>query len=185
MKPMSFMKAHRLFQASLLLSAAIALSACGFHLRENATLPPEMQRVHLAVNGGGELERHLARALQTSGATVEDDSGAGIAELRVPVAAFSTETLSAGGYVRITEYAVRYQVQFDVLDAAGQVLVPHQRIDMSREYSYDAGNTIGNASQVQEIQRSLNGDMVQAILFRLQAAGKHELAAPASTASTH
>ena len=83
---MSFMKARRLFQASLLLATALALGACGFHLRENATLPPEMQRVHLTVNGGGELERHLARALQTSGVTVEDDSGAGIAELRVPVA---------------------------------------------------------------------------------------------------
>jgi LPS-assembly lipoprotein len=185
MKSMSLMKAGRLLQASLLLVAAFALSACGFHLRENATLPPQMQRVHVTVNGGGDFQRHLARALQTSGVTVEDDSGPGIAELRVPVAAFSTETLSAGGYVRITEYAVRYQVQFDVTDAAGQILVPHQRIDMSREYSYDASNTVGNESQVQEIQRSLNDDMVQAILFRLQAAGKHELATPASASSTH
>jgi LPS-assembly lipoprotein len=56
---------------------------------------------------------------------------------------------------------------------------------MSREYSYDAGNTIGDESQVQEIQRSLNDDMVQAILFRLQAASKHQLAAPAPAASTH
>lgn len=181
---MSFMKAHRLFQVSLLLAATLVLGACGFHLRENATLPSHMQRVHLAVNGGGEFERQLARALQTSGATIEDASGPGIAELRVPVAAFSTETLSAGGYVRVTEYAVRYQVQFDVLGPDGQVLVPQQRIDMSRNYSYDAGNTIGNASQVEQIQRSLNDDMVQAILFRLQAAGKHELAAPAGAAST-
>ncbi|HJW05300.1 MAG TPA: LPS assembly lipoprotein LptE [Rhodanobacter sp.] len=181
---MSFKKARRLFQVLPLLATTLVLGACGFHLRENATLPPAMQRVHLAVNGGGEFERHLARALQTSGVTVEDDSGAGIAELRVPVAAFSTETLSAGGYVRVTEYAVHYQVQFDVLGSDGQVLVPQQRIDMSRNYSYDAGNTVGNASQVEEIQRSLNDDMVQAILFRLQAAGKHELAAPASAAST-
>lgn len=181
---MSFKKARCLFQGLLLLATTLVLGACGFHLRENATLPPAMQRVHLAVNGGGEFERHLARALQTSGATVEDVGGPGVAELRVPVAAFSTETLSAGGYVRVTEYAVHYQVQFDVLDPEGQVLVPQQRIDMSRNYSYDAGNTIGNASQVEEIQRSLNDDMVQAILFRLQAAGKHQLAAPASAAST-
>jgi LPS-assembly lipoprotein len=99
--------------------------------------------------------------------------------LRVPVAAFSTETVSAGGYSRISEFAVRYQVQFEVTDAAGQVLVPSQRIDMSREYSYDATNTVGNASQVQEIQRSLNDDMVQAILFRLQAASTHPAAAAA------
>jgi LPS-assembly lipoprotein len=67
----------------------------------------------------------------------------------------------------------------------GNVLIPPQTINMSREYSYDASNTVGNASQVQQIQHSLNDDMVQAILFRLQAAGKHGLAVPASAVSTH
>lgn len=182
---MSFLKTGRLLQAALLLGSALALTACGFHLRESAALPSSMQRVHLTVSGAGDFQRHLARALQTSGATVEDAGGPGIAELRVPVAAFSTETLSAGGYVRITEFAVRYQVQFTVTDASGTTLVPSQRIDMQREYSYDATNTVGNASQVQEIERSLNDDMVQAIMFRLQAAGKHQLAAPAASSSTH
>ncbi|GAB2559545.1 LPS-assembly lipoprotein LptE [Rhodanobacter koreensis] len=181
---MSFMKAGRLFQVTLLLISALALAACGFHLRENAALPPSLQRIHLNVSGGGEFQRMLTRALETSGVTVEDNGGAGIAELRVPVAAFGTDSLTNGGYVRITEYSVHYQVQFDVAGPDGNVLIPLQHINMSREYSYDATNTVGNASQVQEIQHSLNDDMVQAILFRLQAAGKHGLAVPASAAST-
>lgn len=182
---MSFMKAGRLFQAALLLIPVLALTACGFHLRENAALPPSLQRIHLTVSGGGEFPRMLSRALETSGVTVEDNSGTGIAELRVPVAAFGSDSLTNGGYVRITEYSVHYQVQFDVTGPDGNLLIPLQHINMSREYSYDATNTVGNASQVQEIQHSLNDDMVQAILFRLQAAGKHGLAVPASAASTH
>ena len=182
---MSFMKARRLFQASLLLISVLAMAACGFHLRESAALPPTLQRIHLNVAGGGEFPRMLSRALETSGVTVEDDSGPGIAELRVPTAAFGTDSLTNGGYVRITEYSVHYQVQFDVTGPDGKLLIPLQHINMSREYSYDATNTVGNASQVQEIQHSLNSDMVQAILFRLQAAGKHGLAVPASAASTH
>jgi LPS-assembly lipoprotein len=173
------MQAGRSFRTVVLLALALVLAACGFHLRENARLPAAMQRVHVTVNGNTTLQRHLARALQTSGATVEDAGGAGIAELQVPVAAFSSDTVTAGGYSRISEFAVRYQVQFQVTDVGGRILVPHQQIDMSREYSYDATNTVGNASQVQEIQRSLNDDMVQAILFRLQAAGKHPQAATA------
>ncbi|GGY24045.1 LPS-assembly lipoprotein LptE [Rhodanobacter panaciterrae] len=182
---MSFIKARRLFQASLLLMSVLAVTACGFHLRQSAALPPTLQRIHLNVAGGGEFPRMLSRALETSGVTVEDDSGAGIAELRVPTATFGTDSLTNGGYVRITEYSVHYQVQFDVTGPDGKLLIPLQHINMSREYSYDATNTVGNASQVQEIQHSLNGDMVQAILFRLQAAGKHGLVAPASAASTH
>lgn len=181
---MNTFQTRRLLRPLLLLVGAFALAACGFHLRQTASLPPQMQRTHLSVSGGGDFQRHLARALQTSGVIVEDDTGPGIAELRVPVARFSTETLSAGGYARITEYAVRYHVEFDVTDGAGITLLPRQRIDMSREYSYDASNSVGNEAQVAEIQRSLNSDMVQAILFRLEAAGKHEIQSPTGTAGT-
>ena len=181
---MSFTKAVRLFQSSLLLGFVLMLGGCGFHLRENAALPPEMNRVHLDVRGDSYFQRHLARALEVSGATIEDSPGPGIAELRVPTARFSRESLTAGGYVRITEASVRYNVRFEVLGADGRVLVPNQSIEMSREYSYDASNAVGNASQVEALQRGLNDDMVQAILFRLQAAGRHELAAPATASST-
>jgi LPS-assembly lipoprotein len=184
MKSMSFMKARRLFQATLLLMSALAVSACGFHLRGSAALPPSLQRIHLTVSGGGEFPRMLSRALENAGVTVEDNAGPNTAELRVPTASFGTDSLSNGGYVRITEYSVHYQVQFDVTGPDGHVLIPPQHINMSREYSYDATNTIGNASQIQQIQHSLNDDMVQAILFRLQAVGKHGLAVPASAAST-
>jgi LPS-assembly lipoprotein len=181
---MNFMKTTRPIRALLLPALLLALSACGFHLRENANLPPQMQHLHLTVSDQV-FQRKLTRALESSGVTVEDNSGPGIAELRVPVAAFSTDSLNNGGYVRITEYAVHYLVQFDVVDANGQALLPLQRITMQREYSYDASNAVGNAAQVQELQRSLNDDAVQAILFRLEAAGKHNLAAPATTSSAH
>jgi LPS-assembly lipoprotein len=89
------------------------------------------------------------------------------------------------GTARVGEYSVRYHVEFAASDAAGKVLVPRQSIDMSRDFSYDAGNTIGTDAQVEEIRRSLNDDMVQAILFRLQAAGRHQTAAPAAASSTN
>ena len=182
---MSFMKAGRLFQASLLFISALALAACGFHPRGSVALPPAMQKIHLTVAGGGEFPRMLSRALEVSGATVEDNSGPGIAELRVPVAAFGTDSLTNAGYVRITEYSVHYQVKFDVAAADGQVLIPEATINKSLEFSYDATDTVGNAAQIQQIQHSLNDSMVQAILLRLQAAAKHGLAVPASAASTH
>ncbi|MEO8809446.1 MAG: LPS assembly lipoprotein LptE [Rhodanobacter sp.] len=180
---MKSIKPRRWIQLSLLLLATLALCACGFHLRRNASLPAAMQRVHLTVNGSSGFQRQLSRALSSAGATVEDNAGPGIAELAVPTAAFSTDSVTAGGYARISEYAVRYLVRFSVMDDTGQVVVLPQTISMSREYTVDASNPIGNASQVEQIQKSLESDTVQAIMFRLQAAGKHE--APAPAASTH
>ena len=86
---------------------------------------------------------------------------------------------------------MRYHVEFNVKDGKGDLLIPGQHIDMSREYSYNAGDTVGSTAEVEELQRSLNDDMVQAILFRLQAAAKHPqpvmgaAAAPAPASSTH
>lgn len=171
----------RLVKLSPLLVLALLLSGCGFHLRQSVALPESMQHIHLTVNNGGDLQRNLARALRNSGITVEDSSGPGVAELAVPQASFSTDSLSISGGARVTEYSVHYQVKVSVSDSAGRVLLPLQDIQMSREYSYDATNTIGNDAQVQEIQRSLVDDMVQSILFRLQAAAKRADAAAAGT----
>lgn len=163
----------RIVKLSSLLVAVLLLAGCGFHLRESVALPASMQRMHLSVNSRGDLQRNLARALRGSGVTVEDAGGAGIAELDVTQAAFSTDKLSISGTARVTEYSVQYEVKFHLVDGSGQMLLPEQTIQMSREYSYDATNTIGNDSQVEQIQRSLIDDMVQSILFRLRAAARH------------
>ena len=177
---MGFINARRIRLLPLLL-AALTLAACGFHLRQNAALPAAMQRVHLDARGGSNFQRQLNLALERAGVTVEDTGGPGIAELSVPTAAFSTDTLTSGGYARISEYAVHYTVKFRVTDASGRILVPMQSINMSREFSYEASNTVGSASQIEQIQKSLDDDMVQAIMFRLEAAGRH----PAAASSVH
>jgi LPS-assembly lipoprotein len=158
-----------LFCTGLLLT----LTACGFHLRRGAQLPPGMQRIHLDVRGGGDLPRELAHTLVASGATLVDQSGPGVAEFVVPVARFSTAALTFTGHARVGEYQVRYHVQFKVTDAKGKPLVPLQKISLSREYTYDARQPVGSSTQTEEIRASLVRQMVQAIEFRLRAASEH------------
>jgi LPS-assembly lipoprotein len=174
----------RSLRLAVLLSAVAMLSACGFHLRQTASLPPGMNKIHLTVSGGGRLERELNRALANSDVTVVDEPASDAAELAITSNAFRTDSLTVSGTARVTEYAVRYHVDFNAKAADGTPIIPTQSIDMSREFSYDATNAIGTASQTEELQRSLIGDMVQAILFRLQAAGAHPaLAVPAQAPS--
>lgn len=164
-----------------IVACVLSLAACGFHLRQSAQLPAGMQRVHLNISGHGDFPRELARAITVAGSTVEDHSGPGIAELNIPVARFSTDVLSTNGYSRVGEYAVRYHVQFNATGARGHVIVVSQTVDMSREYTYDSRATIGSETQNEEIRRSLVTDMVQSILFRLQAAAQHPAAQTANT----
>ncbi|WP_232823465.1 LPS assembly lipoprotein LptE [Dyella sp. C9] len=163
----------RVFKASLLLVCPLLLVACGFHLRQSVPLPPAMKEVHITAPGNIDLERRLARSLAAQGVTIEEHSGTDVAELIVPVSAFSTDTLSVSGQAEVTEYTVRYHVEFEVHDGTGQPIIPRQRIDMSKEFSYDVTNTIGTQAQVDAIHAALNDDMITAIMFRLQAAGRH------------
>ncbi|GAB2583934.1 hypothetical protein ISP15_08650 [Dyella jejuensis] len=160
----------------------LALTACGFHLRGSAALPKGMDRVHITVGGGGDFERKLARALLASNVVVEEESGPGIAELRVPAQNFTIQTLTVNGVAEVTEYAVHYHVVFTATDANGKTLVPAESIDLQREYSYDASQPVGTQAQVEQIQTSLIDDAIQALLFRLQAVARHGEAAAAQAA---
>jgi LPS-assembly lipoprotein len=170
---------NRMLKILLLLTSFLLTASCGFHLRESAALPPSMKRVHVTVSGGGDLQRKLVRALIASDVTVEDSGGPDVAEFNVPVAAFSSQMLTISGFAQVTEYAVHYHVQFNVKDGGGKVVIPNENVEMQREYSYDASNTVGSQAQVEAIEGSLIDDMIQAMMFRLQAVTKHGSAAAA------
>ncbi|RAP57453.1 LPS assembly lipoprotein LptE [Oleiagrimonas sp. MCCC 1A03011] len=174
----------RWLRVSLCAGVLLLLSACGFHLRRGAQLPPGMGKIHLTVNGSGDLQRELARTLESAGATLVDESGPGVAEFRVPVARFRRNALTFTGRARVGEYAVRYEVRFNVTDSQGRVLVPLQTIRLSREFTYDARQPIGTEAQTEEIRSSLVSDAVQAVQFHLRAAAERATAAvPAASAS--
>lgn len=155
------------------LLSLLALAACGFHLRGSAALPQGMERVHITVNGGGDFQRKLARALLASNVALEDKSGPGVAELHVPAQNFTLQIVTVNGAAQVTEFAVHYHVVFTATDSNGKTIVPNESINLQREFSYDSGQPIGTQAQMEQIQSSLIDDSVQALLFRLQAVAKH------------
>ena len=148
------------------------LSACGFHLRQSAALPaPMQQQVYLNVTGGGELPRNLARALEARKVQVLDQAAPGAAELDVR-GQFRTDVLTSTGFARVGEYAVRYHVDFLLKDGSGTVVLPQQGIDLSHEFTFDPFEAIGTAAQTEVIERDLTREMTDAIMRRLEAAGR-------------
>jgi LPS-assembly lipoprotein len=161
----------------LFVLAATALAGCGFHLRQEAQLPPALQHVHVAVaDTFGPLARDLPLALKRSGATVEENASAGTAEIRIPLATFNIDTLSVGATARVREYTIRYHVEFDAVDAGNQTVIPKQTIELSRDYSFDETQALGIAAQEDEFKKDLERDMVAAIMRRIEAVGRAQAA---------
>ena len=157
-------------QSALCIIGALLLAGCGFHLRRSAALPAVMQqRVYLQVNGGGEFPRSLAAALRAGKVDVLDASTKGVATLSVPVAAFSSRLLTSGGYQRVGEYVVGFDVQFTLTDANGNTVIPTQSIQLSHEFAIDQTQFSAISSETEAIQRSLVREMTDAVMRRLEA----------------
>lgn len=155
-----------------MLTAALLLAGCGFHLREQQQLPASLARLHLEIaDPGSLLQRDLPGALERAGAAIEESAGPGVATLRIPLSSLAPETLSVGATARVREYTMRYRVEIEAVDAAGNVVLPRQSIELSRDYTFDETQALGVAAQEDELRKQLQRDMVQAILRRLAAIG--------------
>ncbi|UXI69918.1 LPS assembly lipoprotein LptE [Tahibacter amnicola] len=158
----------------ILVCFALALAACGFHLREQANVPDALRTVYLEIaDPGSRLHRDLPGALERAGAKVLEAPAPEAATLRIPVSSLGPEPLSVGSTARVREYTMRYRVEFDAVDAAGAVVIQRQQIELSRDYTFDETQALGVAAQEEELRRQLERDMVQAILRRIEAAGRH------------
>ncbi|HET6604570.1 MAG TPA: LPS assembly lipoprotein LptE [Xanthomonadaceae bacterium] len=152
-----------------ILCFAAAMAACGFQLRGEAELPPELGRVRLEVaDPFSPLARDLGNALRRSGSTLTDQADA--AALRIRVDVLGTLPLTVGVTGRVQEYVLRYQVEFEVIAADGRVLLPRQRIELSREFSFDTAQAIGSPAEEETMREELRREMVQAIMRRLEQA---------------
>ncbi|HEY6940918.1 LPS assembly lipoprotein LptE [Dokdonella sp.] len=155
---------------ALVILLALPLAACGFHLRREAELPATMKRVRIEIaDSSSALAKGLVKALPRSGSEVVAAAGPDVATIRFTANTLSTDVLTVGGNARATEYALRYHVEFEVVDGAGSVIVPSQVVELSRDFTFDASQSLGVAAQTDLLTKELQQDMVQTVLRRLEA----------------
>ena len=158
-------------RAILLSFVALAVSACGFHLRGDVTYPFDSIFVNASVSPPLSLE--LTRALgAASQAKVVDSPANAQVVLDVPSVVDDKEvlSLSSGGSVR--EYQLIKRVQFRLRDKDGMDWMPSGEIVIRRSYTFNETQVLARDLQEQRLQREMQSDAVQQIVRRLQAARK-------------
>jgi len=147
------------------------LSACGFHLRGEAQLPPGMQRVYVeSADPFAPLKRNIERALQRAGATIESKAGDGIAEIRLTAVSLAPIVRSVSANARVNEFTMLYHVELQIADASGKVLLPKQVVEQSRVFTFDQTQAIGTGAEQDEIKKEMERDMVQIVLRKIESA---------------
>lgn len=158
-----------LARALALGALTLALSACGFQLRGDASYPFESIFVNAGVSPPFSVE--LNRALDAArGAKVVDSPAKAQVVLDVPSVVDDKEvlSLSSGGSVR--EYQLIKRVQFRLRDRDGLDWMPSGEIVIRRTYTFNETQVLARDLQEQRLLREMQSDAVQQIVRRLQTA---------------
>jgi len=151
-----------------LLMTTLLLSACGFHLRGQVSMPFETIYLQTA-NPNTPLIRELRRNLEAR--QVKMVNAAEQAELVLNIVSEipDKQVLSLGGDGRVNEFRLFYRVSLRAYDHQMD-WIPAEEIALRRDYSYDDTKVQAKEAEETLLYQSMRSDMVQQIMRRLSRA---------------
>ena len=153
------------FRQILVVLCLLSLSACGFQLRGNASLPFES----LYVEGGQDIAVDLQRAIRPTTTKVTDSAKDAQAILQVLSEAREKRILTLSSAGRVNEFRLLYRVNFKVIDKAGLELLSPQQIELRRDITFNDSQTLAKESEETLLYRDMQTDAVQQIFRRMSA----------------
>ncbi len=169
------MNANRMrgYAVVLLAASILLLSACGFHLRGEVKLAPQLSRVYIdGASRFDPLMRELTQSLKGTGSSVVTNIGDATAVLQVLVNRSDRRVLSVQATGKAQEYELYQILEFSVRDTAGRELLSPQRLEMTRDYLFDPNDVLGKASEEETLRRDMRRDLVRLVMLRLEAVGR-------------
>lgn len=145
-----------------------ALTACGFHLRGDVSLP--YQTIHFALPANSVLGAKLKLNIRSGkGTQVVDTEKEADAIFRQVLERREKLILSVNNQGRVREYQLRLTYVFRVLDQKGRDLSPLHEIVMVRDVSYNDAAVLAKEQEELLLWEDMQQDLVQQVLRRLQA----------------
>ncbi|MEO7727098.1 MAG: LPS assembly lipoprotein LptE [Burkholderiales bacterium] len=150
---------------SIVLCALV--TACGFHLRGQATLSYES----MYISGSPAFATQLARAVRAGSKTrIVNNPKEAEATLQILTEARERSILSLSSSGRVRELQIRYRVSFRVNDKAGKELLAANEILLKRDLIYSDTDVLGKEQEEALLYRDMQNDAVQQVVRRLEAA---------------
>jgi LPS-assembly lipoprotein len=153
---------------TLLLSLVLLCTGCGFQLRENSELPPQMAKTQMVIDDQySTLARRVRVMLEQSGVQfVGADQATAI--LEIPVNLVATDVLTIGDNARVREYRISHTVRFRLLDANGTELLSWQNLRQAREISFNEQRILAGSREQEYLEKELAETLSRLLISRLE-----------------
>ena len=151
----------------LLVALATLLGGCGFQLRGNPVVPPEMSRTYIATDDHYSLfYRTFRTQLENAGAEIVDSPGDATAEFVILSDDTGQRVLSVSARNVPTEFEVYYTVYYTVRGGEKTLLEP-QLQTLTRDYTYDETRVLGKAREEELLREAIVDDLVRLVLIQV------------------
>ncbi len=151
--------------AGIIAVIALALPACGYHLRGAYELPKELKAIYLQ-GASSELQEQFNTTLQSSsGQLLSSQEKAGIV-IRFFDEKLTRRVMSLSARGRANEFELDYRLEYEFANAGNTVLMPRQPIEVKREYYNDQLDVIAKDNEEKVIRNEMYQQAVRAIINR-------------------
>ena len=157
-----------LLRLLLALILAATLTGCGFHLRGVGSGNLPYKTMYIAMPETAEVNIWLQRYIKASGSTTMVDEAKQADAIFQQLSDSRQKTiLSVNAQGRVREYRLQLDYRFRVVNQKGQVLVPANEINLTRDITFDDSNVLAKDLEEGLLWRDMNNDLVNQIMRRL------------------
>jgi LPS-assembly lipoprotein len=152
----------------LLVAFCSVLSACGFQLRGQASLP--FETIYISFPVGHPIGTDLKRLIKAGTNTrVVDKAKGAQTTLEIISVVNDKQIMSVSGGGRVREFELRYRVSFRLFDAKGVDLIPTNEIALRRILPFTDAQVVAKEGEEAMLVKEMQTDSAQQILRRLEA----------------
>lgn len=155
-------------RTALLVTAALALSACGWHPRGSSDVTLPMRQLHIDSAGPDDaVSIRVKRLLGVAGVEVRSDVGHS-PSLHLGAEHRSTRKVSLDRSARAAEQEMRVSVSFDVRNTDGDIVFGPRTASANRIYAFDPNSIIALQGEEKLILSELRDEVANQILRQLR-----------------
>ena len=149
----------------VVISAALLLQGCGFHLRGKVVLPEAVENVF--VEGSDfDLVADFKDMLDFNGASVHDDA-AGAASLMNIESEYKREVRTVDGRGIATAYTLVYRARVTVTGQDDEEIFKSDIIQQRRDFDYTADQALEKEDEEEFLMAEMRREIAQRILTQL------------------
>ncbi len=149
------------------LAISLLLAGCGFQLRTQPNIPPEMSRTYIAADDSFTLfYRRFRDELANAGVEVVSSPADATAIFSLLADHTDQRVLSVSARNVPREFEVYYTIHYSV-ENGNQSIIKPQTLTLTRDYTYDETLVLGKAREEELLRQAIVDDLVRIILKQL------------------